>query len=55
MSRFNKIKNQVPAPYTNYAGGKAYKQSPEEELVSILLTSFMQDQFNRLAVSLALR
>ena len=55
MSRFNKTKNQVPAPYTNYAGGKAYKQSSEEELVSILLTSFMQDQFYRSANDTAKR
>ena len=43
MSKFN-----VKSPGTkvvNLAGGQAYSQSPELELVSILLTSFAQDQF----------
>ncbi len=33
----------------NYAGGQAYKQSPEMELLNILLTSFVEDQFYRTA------
>lgn len=47
MSRFN-----VKSPGTkvqNLAGGEAYSQSPELELVSILLTSFANDQFYRSA------
>lgn len=45
MSRFN-----TPAPTTktvNLAGGQAYKQSPELELISVLLTSFANEQFYR--------
>jgi 60 kDa SS-A/Ro ribonucleoprotein len=47
MSRFN-----VKTPgtnVTNKAGGQAYSQSPELELVSILLTSFANDSFYRSA------
>lgn len=47
MSKFN-----VKSPGTkieNLAGGQAYGQSPELELVSILLTSFANDQFYRSA------
>lgn len=47
MSRFN-----VKSPgtkITNLAGGESYAQSPELELVSILLTSFAKDQFYRSA------
>jgi hypothetical protein len=45
MAKFN-------APTTgtktvNLAGGEAYTQTPELELVSILLTSFVEDQFYR--------
>lgn len=49
MSRFNKT---VPAnlPDTeNLAGAPAHAQSPELALVSLLLTSFAQDQFYRTA------
>lgn len=45
MSRFN-----TKSPGTkieNLAGGESYSQSPELELVSILLTSFAKDQFYR--------
>lgn len=46
MSRFNKT--QQPAPLTtNFAGGDAHSQSPELELISILLTSFGEDTFYR--------
>lgn len=31
----------------NYAGGEAFKQTPELEFISILLTSFVEDQFYR--------
>lgn len=47
MSRFN-TKNRGTKT-TNVAGGDAYSQTPELELVSILLTSFVQDQFYRTA------
>jgi 60 kDa SS-A/Ro ribonucleoprotein len=48
MSLFNK--KATPATLTtNLAGGSAYQQSPELELVSILLTSFVQDQYYRKA------
>lgn len=47
MSRFNSP--SVPTKITNVAGGEAYAQSPDLELVSILLTSFANDQFNRSA------
>lgn len=43
MSRFN-VKTQGTKT-VNRAGGEAYKQSPKLELVSILLTSFVKDQF----------
>lgn len=47
MSRFN-TKNRGTKT-TNKAGGGAYSQSPQLELVSILLTSFVQDQYYRSA------
>jgi 60 kDa SS-A/Ro ribonucleoprotein len=48
MARFNfNFKSNSVNNTTNLAGGAAYKQSPEMELVSILLTSFAQDQFYR--------
>jgi len=47
MSKFNT--NSVGTRTTNVAGGDAYKQTPELELVSILLTSFVQDQFYKSA------
>lgn len=42
MSRFNTTK---PTGTTNLAGGKAYHESKEMQLVSILLTSFGGDKF----------
>lgn len=43
MSKFNQ---RSPGTKTeNIAGGEAYSQSPELELVSILLTSFVSDSF----------
>ena len=45
MSKFNKPSEGTKT--TNVAGGKAYKQSPEMELVSLLLTSFANEQFYR--------
>lgn len=47
MARFN-VKSEG-TKVTNLAGGLAYSQSPELELVSILLTSFANDQFYRSA------
>lgn len=47
MSRFN---TQRPtSKTTNLAGGEAYTQSPKLEFVSILLTSFVQNQYHRSA------
>jgi len=46
MGKFNTKKitpQRVEA--VNYAGGQAYEKTAEVELVSILLTSFVQDQF----------
>ncbi len=44
MSKFNTTLTGTTKT-TNYAGGDAYKQSSELELVSILLTSFVTDTF----------
>jgi hypothetical protein len=46
MSKFNQ---KSTTKTENFAGGEAYKQSPELELISILLTSFAQDQYYRSA------
>ena len=46
MTRFNTPSGQRTRT-TNLAGGDAYVESPKLELVSILLTSFVQDQFYR--------
>jgi len=45
MSKFNKPSEGTKT--TNVAGGQAFKQSPEMELVSLLLTSFANQQFYR--------
>lgn len=47
MSRFNTV--SAGTKTTNLAGGQAYSQTNELELVSILLTSFANDQFYRSA------
>jgi 60 kDa SS-A/Ro ribonucleoprotein len=44
MARFN-TKSVGKTKTTNLAGGEAYSQSPELELVSILLTSFTKDTY----------
>ena len=50
MARFNlKFKPQQPPTVLNRTAGEAYAQSPEMALVSLLLTSFVQDQFYRSA------
>lgn len=43
MSRFNSPSQGTKT--TNLAGGEAYRESPKLELVSILLTSFVADQY----------
>lgn len=45
MARFNATVS--PTKVQNYASGEAYKQNPKLEFVSILLTSFVQDQYYR--------
>lgn len=46
MGKFNKLKNAVKEKLTlNLAGGQAYSLSDKQELVSILLTSFLKDSF----------
>ena len=45
MSKFNKTTPKPVTKTVNMAGGEAYKQSVELELVSILLTSFVEDKF----------
>lgn len=47
MSRFNTTSTGTKT--VNLAGGEAYKQTPELELISILLTSFANDSFYRSA------
>ncbi len=47
MSRFNLARKKTTT--VNLAGGQAYSQTPELELVSILLTSFANDQFYKSA------
>lgn len=47
MARFNTKK--PTSKTTNLAGGQAFKQSDKMELVSLLLTNFVQDQFYRKA------
>lgn len=49
MSKFNSTKEKGTTKTVNLAGGEAYTQGPELELVSLLLTSFVQDQFYRSA------
>lgn len=45
MAKFNETKKATLVE--NYSGNKAYQKSSELELVSILLTSFIDDQFYR--------
>ena len=47
MAKFNATVPKQKTLTTNLAGGQAYQQSSELELVSILLTSFVSDQFYR--------
>lgn len=47
MSKFNTTLPKQKTLTENLAGGQAYKQSEELTLVSLLLTSFVNDQFYR--------
>lgn len=47
MSKFNTTLPKQKTLTENLAGGEAYKQSNELSLVSLLLTSFVNDQFYR--------
>ena len=47
MAKFNTTVPKQKTLTSNLAGGQAYQQSNELELVSILLTSFVSDQFYR--------
>ena len=47
MSKFNSTVKTPKSLTENLAGGQAFKQSPEMALVSLLLTSFVNDQFYR--------
>ena len=47
MSKFNSTVKTPKTLTENLAGGQAFKQSPEMALVSLLLTSFVNDQFYR--------
>lgn len=50
MSRFATDASRLPGKSkttVNLAGGEAYQESPKLELVSMLLTSFVQDQYYR--------
>jgi len=46
--KFNRLLKRLTSGDTiNYAGGRAFAQSPQDELVSILLTATLGDQFYR--------
>lgn len=47
MAKFNTKSPKAKTLTENLAGGKAYKQSDELALASVLLTSFVSDQFYR--------
>jgi 60 kDa SS-A/Ro ribonucleoprotein len=47
--KFNK--KEKPTVVQNLAGGEAYGESPELELITILLTSFVEDKFYETAAS----
>lgn len=49
MTRFRTITATVKPNTENLAGGEAFTESPELELISMLLTSFTQDQYHRSA------
>src|SRR3954462_8554515 len=46
--KFNRMLKRLTSGDTiNFAGGRAFTQSPKDELVSILLTATLGDQFYR--------
>lgn len=46
MGKFNKIKTALKDKFVNnFAGGQAYKLTDKQELVAILLSSFLKDSF----------
>lgn len=47
MSKFNKIASQIETLTVNRAGGQSFELLNEEKLVTLLLTSFVQDSFYR--------
>ena len=49
MTRFRTRTATVQPETENLAGGEAFAESPELELISMLLTSFTQDQYHRSA------
>lgn len=49
MARFNQIAKSKSTKTINKAGGEAFAESPQLEFVSILLTSFVQNQYYRSA------
>jgi 60 kDa SS-A/Ro ribonucleoprotein len=54
--KFNRLLKRLTSGDTiNYAGGGAFTQSPQEELVSILLTATLGDQFYRSGDATTLR
>jgi len=54
--KFNTKKRKVPEANTiNFAGGPAFTQSRKLELVSMLLTSFLEDQYYRKTSATAVR
>ena len=46
MGRFNQKISETNRT-TNYAGGEAFSESPKLALISLLLTSFVKDQYYR--------
>jgi hypothetical protein len=49
MSKFNKTESKPKTKTINLAGGEAYRKTDELSLVSLLLTSFVNNQFYRSA------
>jgi len=45
MSKFNAIKKMAGTDTVNLAGGNAFSESPKLELISALLTSFLDDKY----------
>lgn len=46
MGKFNKLKTAIKSKFTvNLAGGQSYKLTDKQELIGILLSSFLKDSF----------